>query len=703
MSTRSASRNTSAPTAETGFSPHIAPGVILPEITLKGVVLGLFLAVLFAASTCYLGLKVGRTVAASIPAAVISMTVLRCFRKSNILENNVVQTIASAGEAVAGAAIFTLPALVMLGYTASFSWVETFLLIGGGGLLGVLFSVPLRRSMIVEQKLPYPEGLAAGEVLKAADAASSAGKAGDLVLGTVFGSGVAFLQTGLKVIGESFHAFMFKGGSVFGIAFGFSPILMAAGFITGFRAVVGVGVGAIITWGVGIPLYTWVHGIPEGTDPWTWASGLARGDFRYVAVGTMIVGGVWGVASLVRTVGKAVSASFRALAKGQKGGMSRGPRTERDIPMTWVLAAIVLIFVPSLFFFSGVVKDFNFPLSTPALWWTALGTALFCIVVGFLASSVAAYLTGIVGTTSLPSSGITLSAVLLFALLMVTCLEHVLHFTVNLSWAVQASALTIMAAAVVCSAAVVSGDNMQDLKSGQVVGATPWKQQVALMMGVVASAFVLGFILNVLFKAYGIGNVLPRPDMDPSQALAAPQATLMATVARGVFEQKLDWSMMGLGACIAVVVILADEMLRRKRWGRGYRLPVLSVALGMYLPLAFITPIFLGGFLSFLVSRSVQKKLSPQDLKKTGADGSGPQEQLEKRIILTASGVIAGESVMGILLAIPFALYQSDSILAVSFPGPAWMPELLGFCVVGGMCALIFNAAQKVIAQYKSV
>lgn len=623
--------------------PFIPSSKSLPEITLKGLILGILLAILLAASTTFVGLKFARTIAGSIPAALISMMILRRFKHSNILENNMVQTIASAGETVAAGVIFTLPALILIGYWQSFDYLQTAAITIIGAVLGVMFSVPLRRNMIVKDKLPYPEGLATGELLKAGE--DTQGSTRVLIQGSLFSAFIALLQGAFKIASEELSHWVRVGNTAFGASIMLSPVMMAAGYIVGIRAIIAFVVGGILTWGVGIPLFVSWYGFPEADSLAAALMSVQKAHFRYIGVGVLAVGGLWGVISLMKPIFTAVKASFAAM--NTKGGeFALNVRTERDLPFQYVLMGIVSIAIPTFILFLSFIENSALNLHSALLWSTVLFATLFALLVGFVASAIAAYIVGIVGTTSLPTSGITISAIIGFSSLLLALLSGTIDFHIHVDAALQATALVIIFAGIVAVAASVSGDNMQDLKAGQIVGATPWKQQVMLLVGALASALVIPFILQTTFEAYGIGDVVPRLGMDVSYALPAPQATLMATVAKGFFAGNLPWPMLQIGAGLAVLAILLDEFLKRK--GSSVRFPVLLFALGFYLPLGYMMAFLVGGLISF----AVEKKLHDAPRKDTDTG------------LLFASGAIAGEAILGALLTIPFAYYQSTEIFA---------------------------------------
>lgn len=625
--------------------PYIPAEKNLPEITFRGVLLGVFLAVLLAASSTFVGLKIARTIAGSIPAALISMMVLRYCRNGNILENNMVQTIASAGETVAAGVIFTLPALILLGYWQSFNYLQTALIITIGGTLGVMFSVPLRRSMIVKDNLPYPEGLATGEILKAGE--DTEGSTKSLIAGSVIAAGISFMQTALKTVGEQISYWTKTTNTAFGASLVLSPVMMAAGYIVGIRMLIAFGVGGFLTWAIGIPSYVYFYGLPEASNLESALSAIQKANFRYIGVGVLAVGGLWGVVSLIKQIGTAIKSSFASM-KTQGGEFANSIRTDRDIPFKYVLMGIAVMAVFLFFLFATLIQTASFSISTPLFWAIVLFTTLFALVVSFVCSAIAAYVVGIVGTTSLPVSGISIAAIIAFSSALLAFLGSSINFTIDTEAAAEASALVIIFAGIIAVTASISGDNMQDLKAGQIVGATPWKQQMMLIIGVLASAFSIPFIIQTTFEAYGIGDIMPRPGMNPEHALPAPQATLMATIAKGFFAGDLPWTMIYIGGLLGIAAICIDEFLKRK--GSSVRFPALIFALGIYLPLGYVIAFLIGG----LISYAVEKKM--HDAPRNDTDSG----------LLFASGIIAGEAILGAILTIPFAYFQSTDIFAIN-------------------------------------
>ncbi|WP_419161873.1 OPT family oligopeptide transporter [Candidatus Palauibacter sp.] len=668
--------------------PYIPASQSLPEITGKAIVLGILLSAVLAGANAYLGLKVGLTVSASIPAAVISMAILRMFREHNILENNIVQTAASAGESLAAGVIFTLPALILLRHWAGFPFLPTMGIALCGGILGVLFTIPLRRALIIEADLRFPEGVATAEVLKAGATGGSGAKL--IAFGGVAAALLKLSQTGFKIAESSLHGAVTAGRSIFGIGTDLSPALLGVGYIVGPRVGSLVLAGGAISWLIAIPIYlavadpATVAGIVDGADGYGAAQAIWSAQIRFMGVGAMVVGGVWALVSLLGAVRDGVRSSVQALrASRAAGGGPEIPRTERDMPINLVAVGTVSLAVPILAVFVLVVDRTALGI-TPGLYWIvlALGT-VFALLAGFLFASVAGYMAGLVGSSNNPISGVTIATILTISLILYMLLGLQIDFTISGPQALSAAATAILVGAVVACAAAIAGDNMQDLKAGRIVGATPRRQQIMQVIGVVAAALVIAPILGLLYKAYGFGGVLPREGMDPNEMLQAPQATLMASVADGVFSQNLPWAMIGIGALIAASVIALDQLLKAR--GSSLRVPVLAVAVGIYLPIELEVPIFVGGVVAWLVSRSVRR----------GGGDEGDVEKANHRGLLFASGLITGEALVGILLAIPFAATQSTDVLSLAPDGFGPIASWIGAAAAVGFTCWLYRISVR--------
>jgi len=638
-----------------------ATAVSPPQLTTRAVVLAIVLAMILAAANTYLGLFAGMTIASAIPAAVVSMAVLRVLGGGTILENNIVQTGASAGSSIASGVIFTIPALVILGHWADFQYLWVLAIAGLGGILGVFFSVPLRRALIVDQGLAFPEGKAAAEVLKTGENPA----AGVRILGfAALGGGFAKLAaaSGLRLFPDvaSVSGWMGKWLGYYGT--NLSPALLGVGYIVGLNVGILVLIGGMISWNVAIPLYAafFLDGNPTlaatvaagGAEEAAYAIWSAQ--IRYLGVGAMLVGGVWALISIRQSL---LSGIRSGLAAARAGAGRVIAHTERDLPMNGILIGTLLFTLPLFALYQTIVGSIA----------VSLPMTIIMIVAGFLFCSVSAYMAGLVGSSNNPVSGITICTILFASLVLLLLMGK---------GAALGPVAAIMIGAVVCCAACIGGDNLQDLKCGYIVGATPWKQQVMLAIGAASSALVMAPVLNLLLKAYGIGV----PTAEHPDPLIAPQATLMASVAKGMFGGHLPWGMISIGAAIGVAVILWDLWLKRR--GSEFRAPVLAVAVGIYLPLELAVPIFAGGLLAWLVE------------KKLGVHGETPEAERAKRNgMLFAAGLITGEALMGIFIAIPIVTSGRADVLAL--PAGLQFGGWLGLLVVGWLAAMLYRVGTR--------
>lgn len=629
---------------------YIPPSQSLPEITFKGTVLALILAMVLAAANTYLGLKVGMTVTGSIPAAIVSMALLRFFTQHNILENNIVQTAASAGEVLASGTIFTLPALLIIQYWHGFHYWETLMIILTGGLLGVFFSIPLRRTFIYEPTLKFPEGVAIGNVLKLSSEVG--GHIRFLVQGTALGGLIALSQNALRILSDSTFYWVKTSSTIIGFGIGFDAAVMGAGYIVGIQVGLSVLIGAIIGWLIGIPIVGIIYGLPENTSLQETAMYLWSNHIRYVGVGTMLVGGIYSIFKLIKPIFLGLKSSMHALRLRKQSGHDAILRTERDIPINYVFWATGLLGFCVIFIFNYFLSNEHLnEISSGFRWFISIFNCIYLLTAGFIFSAICCYLSGLVGSSSNPISGLILAAILAISLMLLPIFSLELTFMES-DTLKSVVAISIIVAAFIGTSSAIGQDNLQDLKAGQVVGATPWKQQVMLMLGVFSAAFIIPPVLELLYNAYGIGGVFPREGMDAQQMLAAPQAALMASIAKGVFGQNLPWGTIFIGACIAILFIIIDEFINKY----NYRLPVLAVGIGIYLPLSASIPLTIGGIASYLV----QRKLS----KMYGIKNNKYQMALQKGISI-ACGLVAGASIMGVLLAIPAVILQSTDALSL--------------------------------------
>jgi len=642
-------------------APGTLSGALPPQLTFRAVALAIVLAMILAAANTYLGLFAGMTIASAIPAAVVSMAVLRALGGGGILENNIVQTGASAGSSIASGVIFTIPALVILGYWQDFKYSWVLAIAGLGGILGVLFSVPLRRALIVEQKLAFPEGQAAAEVLKAGENPSQ----GIRILGlSALGGAFAKLAaaSGLKLIPDAAASAGFFGKYLGYFGTNLSPALIGVGYIVGLNVGIVVLAGAMLSWNIAIPLYV-AASLPDNAELAQAAAGLPAEDIagliwskqiRYLGVGAMLVGGLWALVSLRHSLASGIKSGLAAARASAAGTVVA--HTEQDLPMKWVLVGIVLFTLPLLALYQVIVGTLA----------VSLPMTVIMIVAGFLFCSVSAYMAGLVGSSNNPVSGITIATILFSAVMLLLMMGK--DSTIG-------PVAAVMIGAVVCCAACIAGDNLQDLKCGYIVGATPWRQQVMLAVGAVSSALVMAPVLNLLADAYGIGVAT---EAKPN-ALAAPQANLMASVSKGLFGGQLPWDMIAIGAVIGIAIIVLDEVLKAR--GAKFRTPVLAAAVGIYLPLELMTPIFIGGVIAHLVERR---------LRAQGTDEAG-LERANRKGLLFAAGMITGEALMGIGIAIPIVSSGSADVLAL--PESLRFGEGLGLAVVAVLAFWLYRTA----------
>lgn len=651
----------------------------IAEITVKALILGALLSMILAAANAYIGLLVGLTVSASIPAAAASMGILRLFRRSTILENNMVQTAASAGESLVAGIIFTIPALVMMKAWSGYEYGPMVAIAIVGGILGVAFTVPLRRALIVEAKLAFPEGQATAEVLKTGgierDRDSDANADADtgfrrLLQAAGIGAVFKFAESGAGLLAGNVATtqtwlagkYLFMGNITI------SPALIGVGYIVGLNIATLVFIGGVIGTLIGVPL-NWAFNhdaimTAAGIDPatawslldanqWGALAGQSWQDCRRIGVGAMMVGGLWSLISLARPLVDGVRSSMQAYRSSRAGGATAA-RTEFDTPINYVFIVVIVSIVPLFLIFNFALAEYP-----ERLMISAVMTALM-LVFGFIFSSVAGYMAGLVGSSNNPISGVTIATVIVSALIL-------LQLMGNDGIAARLGPIAVMyLAGLICSAAAIAGDNLQDLKCGHVVGATPWRQQLFQIVGVIAAAVVIPLILQLLDNQYGIGRPSPNPNAIPNSVLAAPQAGLMQALASGIFGAGIKWNFIVMGFALAIVLIVLDKIQEKR--GASFRLPVLAVAVGIYLPLGLSVPIFIGGVISWQIKRR-SAELDKMQLTRRESLG-----------LLVASGLITGEALMGVLVALLAGAGVALPLMA-GF-GFAPMLALLGFGAV---------------------
>ena len=613
----------------------------LRELTLRGIIIGGLITLIFTAANVYLGLKVGLTFATSIPAAVISMAVLRRFAGHNVKENNIVQTIASAAGTLS-AIIFVLPGLVMVGYWQGFSFVDTAAVCAIGGVLGVMYSIPLRRALVTGSDLPYPEGVAAAEVLKVGD---SSGVEGDvaheenakglrvIVFGGIL-SAVMALLAAMKAAASEVAAYFKLGSGATTLGSSLSLALIGVGHLVGLAVGIAMLVGVVISYLILLPILTGGEALGDPATLMDTVDSVFSGRIRFIGVGTMAIAAVWTLIKIAGPIAKGMAESFVS-SRNRKSGQQVDVE-ERDIPAPYVIGTIVALMIPIGLLLWNFVRGTDIHEHMAVLITVSV---LFTLLVGLVIASVCGYMAGLIGASNSPISSIGIIAVIVAALIIALVTRGTDAEPLSLV------AYTLFTAAIVFGIATISNDNLQDLKTGQLVGATPWKQQVALIIGVIFGSLVIPPILQVMLTGFGFQGMEGAGE----DALAAPQAALMSSVASGIFDSSLPWDLIGLGAAIGAVIIVIDECLRK--FTDKYSLSPLAVGMGMYLPAAITIVVPIGAILGYVYNRWSARQSNPDFVKRMGT--------------LLATGLIVGESLFGVVNAAIIAASGGESPLEI--------------------------------------
>ncbi|RQK09922.1 OPT family oligopeptide transporter [Neisseria meningitidis] len=655
------------------------------ELTLRGMILGALITVIFTASNVYLGLKVGLTFASSIPAAVISMAVLKFFKGSNILENNMVQTQASAAGTLS-TIIFVLPGLLMAGYWSGFPFWQTTLLCIAGGILGVIFTIPLRYAMVVKSDLPYPEGVAAAEILKVGGHEEGDNRQGgsgikELAAGGALAGLMSFCAGGLRVIADSASYWFKSGTAIFQLPMGFSLALLGAGYLVGLTGGIAILLGISIAWGIAVPYFSSHIPQPSDIEMAAFAMKLWKEKGRFIGAGTIGIAAVWTLLMLLKPMVEGMKMSFKSFG----GGAPATERAEQDLSpkamIFWVLSMMFILGV-SFYHFIG-----DSHITGGMAWLLVVVCTLLASVIGFLVAAACGYMAGLVGSSSSPISGVGIVSIVVISLVLLLVGESggLMADEANRKFLL---ALTLFCGSAVICVASISNDNLQDLKTGYLLKATPWRQQVALIIGCIVGALVISPVLELLYEAYGFTGAMPREGMDAAQALAAPQATLMTTIASGIFAHNLEWVYIFTGIAIGAVLIAADLVLKKSSGGK-LALPVLAVGMGIYLPPSVNMPIVAGAVLAAVLKHIIGKKAENREGRLKNAERIGT---------LFSAGLIVGESLIGVIMAfiIAFSVTNggSDAPLALNLQNwdaaASWLG--LAFFVTG-----MFFFAQRVL------
>lgn len=637
----------------------------LSEITLRGILLGALITVVFTTSNVYLGLKIGLTFSSSIPAAIISMAVLRLFSKTNILENNMVQTQASAAGTLS-AIIFVLPALLMLGYWQHFPFWQTMMICSAGGILGVIFSIPLRRTLVVNSSLPYPEGVAAAEILQIVHLKQEENgtSAKEILLGAFIASIITFITSGLHLLSDKASYWFNSGKAVFQLPSGFSLALMSAGYLMGLSAGIAMLLGTFIAWFGFIPYLTITtpSSITQLDKLIPLANQLWEQKVCFIGAGTLAIASLWTLITLFKPMLEGIKLSFKAFTDRTLD--KEIIRIDKDLSIKSLLLILILALLILIITFYQFIEQI--PIPAIYTWGLVFFAVISIFIVGFLVAAACGYMAGLIGSSNSPISGIGIIAIILIASLLLIFANNLLNTQQGKQFAI---ALAIFVTSGVVAVASIANDNLQDLKTGFLVGATPQNQQIALLIGCVVGSIIIAPILDILYQAYGFaGAPIPRAEMDTHNLLSVPQASLMKTIAIGIFSHNLDWSMFISGLIVGIIIILLDILLSRTN--TSFRLPALAVGLGIYLPAYINVAIATGSILGWIIEHSIKNKnliIEQQALSKANQKG-----------ILLASGFIVGESLVGVFLAITILISLSLGHTDSPFALDSLFTNLLG-------------------------
>ena len=644
------------------------------ELTIRGLIIGIIITLVFTAANVYFGLKAGLTFSTSIPAAVISMALLRGFKDATVQENNIVQTVASAAGTLSSI-IFVLPGLIMIGYWTEFPFWTSFWICALGGILGVMYSIPLRRALVTTSDLPYPEGVACAEVLKvgSGDEGKNAsdiehGRAG--LLAVLWGSIVSAVfavivatQIFAADVAQTFR--IGRRGSVSGFDFFLSFALLGIGHLVGLSVGIAMLIGAFIGWGWGVPHFSAMAG-----DLTTTATAIAQKTWstkvRFVGAGAIGVSAIWTLLKLVKPVARGLTSAMAASRARKAGKADTLPITERDIPIGIVGVVTLVCMLPIGWLLGYFATSSGLGAHLPTL---IIGGVTYIVLMSFFVSAVCGYMAGLIGSSNSPLSGIGILVVIGAALLLVMGVKP--YVGPDAGKALIAFAL--FTTAVIFNVAAIANNNLQDLKTGQLVDATPWKQQVALVIGVVAGAFVIPPVLDLVNHAYGFVGA-PGADLRP-HPLPAPQAGLISSLAKGVISGDIDWSLIQIGGMIGVGIILLDEILRRTT--KHMHVPPLAVGLGIYLPTQSTLMIVVGAIVGWFFDRRADRTPKPEATKQLG--------------VLLASGLIVGEGIIGVVISAIVVFSGKDAPLSVVGPAYETAGILIGGIAFAAIAFLLYR------------
>lgn len=645
------------------------------ELTFKATIIGIFLAILLCGANMYLALKIGTTISASVPASIISLGILRMFKKYSIFENNISQTIASSGEALAGVVVFVFPALLILGVWKQFQYADLFMLGICGGFIGIAYSVLLRKVLLADPNLPFPEGKAIGQVLLATNNTKDKGDF-KIILGGIGIAGLINLcQGGLQILSDSYYKFVKMGTSVIGLGTTFSPATIGAGFLIGSNVVAGF-IGMLLGWGFLLPYFANKYGIKDNADLVGSSFFLWKNYIRPIGIGVFLFSGVTTILLMTKSIINAIKESINALKN-----INEINHSERDLNIKKLMLMVIVCIIPvGIYLFNKLQIITGHNTSSSVLYTFII---LFIILIlGFIIAAVAGYMVGMVGSSNSPISGLYFIAVIILGLVLRALTSGLA--TDNSVDNVLIATVILMIGFIGFSA-VITNENIQDYKSGQIIGATPYKQQISLFIGVVCAMLIAPFMINLIFNAYGIAGVVPHAGIDPNNTLSAPQASAIAMITKNVVHGTQDWSLMVMGALLGLLCFVID--LIGKKTGK-FRMPAIMLGMGLYLPPSLVMGLFIGGMLNVYIKHK-QRKLA-------ATHGAEAIEKADNKVNVLICGLIAGESLMGLFLAVPFVIKQSSDALKIVGDNFASTAQILSVVVTVLLLWFIYRTGTKV-------
>lgn len=642
------------------------------ELTVKALIIGVILCVVFCGANVYLGLKIGNTISASIPAAILAMGLLRMFKKYSTLENSISQTTASTGESIAVVVVFVFPALLILKIWTQFDYLNIIMVGIPGTLIGVIYSTILRKVLLNDKSLTFPEGQAIGKVLLNTETAE-ASSVKPLVIGVAISSILNLCQVGFKVLSGGVTRVAMVGSGLVGGGVSFSAAILGAGYLVGFMQMFVSFLALLFAWLVLLPIFASAHGIPNPNDLMDSAFAIWSKYIRPIGIGVMLFSGFATILMLLKPIVRGMRESVAALK-----GLTIINAKDQDINIVKLLVLLALASIPLLLLILNKLPDLNnyYMVVNIAI---AVGVTVVTLLLGFLVAAVAGYFAGFIGSTNSPVSGLLFIGVIVMSLIV----RMVTTFATSSVWGHMLLTTSLLVAFIGFTACVSNG-SVQDFKSGQIVGATPYKQQIGLFIGVIVAVLVAPLMINLIFNAYGIAGVVPRAGMDVNATLSAPQASAVAALAKNILGGSQDWSLIGYGVVLGAIALVIDTV--GKLLGK-FRCPILSIGVGIYLPPDLITTLFIGGLLRLLVDRR-QKKIREQQ-------GNACASVLQDKSNLLVCGLVAGESVMGLLLAIPFVLKQSSDALKLVGDNFVGISQVLSAIVTILLLTFIYRYSTK--------